>query len=261
MSNPKFCNFEVNGEVLIIEINRPEMRNAIHAPASRELAGIFRDFQNNSDLRVAIITGSGDEAFCAGNDVKYSATATLDEMKLPEEGFGGLTSFYDRSKPVVAAVNGFAFGGGFEMALAADLIIASENASFALPEPKIGLAALGGGIHRLARQIPYKKAVEMLITGKRVSAKEAMDLGFVNDVARADELMEQSLALANKIIACSPVSIDITMQSLAYGQEGHSWEKLQQNDYRLARTIFTSQDFKEGVQAFAEKRKPKWTGK
>ncbi len=259
-SDYQYCSVETQGSVLIITINRPTLHNALHPPANRELAALFSDFQVDKSLRVAIITGGGDHAFCAGNDVKFSATASLEEMKLPEQGFGGLTSFFERSKPVIAAVNGFAYGGGFEIALAADLIIASENAKFALPEPKIGLAALGGGIHRLSRQIPYKKAVEMLITGKSVSAEEGLELGFVNQVCNPEDLMECSLAMASRIEACSPVSIDVTMSALAHGQDSASLVEASKNDTRLAKKLFTSKDFSEGVKAFAEKRKPVWPG-
>ena len=145
MTSPQFCKVDSKDAILTVTINRPELRNALHPPASKELAEIFKEFQADKKHRVAIITGVGDEAFCSGNDVKFSATASLAEMVLPREGFGGLTAFFGRTKPVIAAINGLAMGGGFEMALAADMIIASNSAQFALPEPKIGLAALGGG--------------------------------------------------------------------------------------------------------------------
>ena len=258
MPNYQYCSTELRGDVLIIIINRPDLHNALHPPASKELAKVFRAFQADKKIRVAIITGSGTTAFCAGNDVKYSASATLEEMKLSDEGFGGLTSFFKRSKPVIAAVNGIAYGGGFEIALAADIIIASDTAKFALPEPKIGLAAIGGGIHRLSRQIPYKRAVEMLLTGKSVSAAEGFDLGLVNEVCATDQLMIRSLKMAHKIEACSPVSIEVTMEALSQGQN-LSLAQAQHNDYKQAKRIFTSKDFTEGVSAFAEKRKPNWS--
>ena len=131
-----------------------------------------------------IITGAGDRAFSAGNDLKFQASSDAGPQSAPEKGFGGLTSRYDNSKPVIAAVNGVAMGGGFEIALACDIIIASEKAIFALPEPRVGLAALAGGIHRLPRQIGLKNAMGMLLTGRRVSAEEGMRLGFVNEVAK-----------------------------------------------------------------------------
>ena len=260
MTESTFCTLQPIDSILLITINRPQLRNALHPPASRELADIFKDFQNNKNYRVAIITGSGGEAFCAGNDVKFSANATLEEMALPREGFGGLTAFFDRTKPVIAAVNGMAFGGGFEIALSADLIIASQSATFALPEPKIGLAALGGGIHRLSRQIPYKKAVEILLTGKKVTAVEGERLGFVNSVVSPNQLIDKSIEMARQIINCSPVAIDVTMTALYQGQQCQTLLDTMKSDYRLAKRIYNSKDFKEGLKAFAEKRKPQWPG-
>lgn len=261
MTSYQFCSTEKHDQVLLVTLNRPEVKNSLHPPAHRELAEIFRDFQSNPEYRVAIITGAGDSAFSAGNDVKFSATASMEEMALPEEGFAGLTSFSERTKPVIAAVNGFAYGGGFEIALASDLIVASTNAKFALPEPKIGLAALAGGIHRLSRQIPYKQAVQILITGMSVSAERGEEMGFVNSVVAPEQLIEESLKLANQIAACSPVSIDITMRGLKQGQECLDPKELVELDTQLAIEIVSSEDFREGISAFAEKRKPIWPGK
>lgn len=258
MTSPQFCKVDSKDAILTVTINRPELRNALHPPASKELAEVFKEFQADKKHRVAIITGVGDEAFCSGNDVKFSATASLAEMALPREGFGGLTAFFGRTKPVIAAINGLAMGGGFEMALAADMIIASNSAQFALPEPKIGLAALGGGIHRLARQIPYKKAVEILLTGRKVSAEEGERLGFVNQVTEPLELLEQAVEMANRIIACSPISIDVTMTALNQGEACQTMLETMKSDYGLVKRIYTSPDFKEGVSAFAQKRKPVW---
>ena len=258
MTSPQFCKVDSKDAILTVTINRPELRNALHPPASKELAEIFKEFQADKKHRVAIITGVGDEAFCSRNDVKFSATASLAEMVLPREGFGGLTAFFGRTKPVIAAINGLAMGGGFEMALAADMIIASNSAQFALPEPKIGLAALGGGIHRLARQIPYKKAVEILLTGGKVSAEEGERLGFVNQVTEPNELLGQAVDMANRIIACSPISIDVTMTALNQGETCQTMLETMKSDYGLVKRIYTSPDFKEGVTAFAQKRKPVW---
>ncbi|MEL7284700.1 MAG: enoyl-CoA hydratase-related protein, partial [Pseudomonadota bacterium] len=143
-------------------MNRPEKMNALHPPANRDLGAVFDAFAEDKDLWVAIITGAGDRAFSAGNDLRYQAEGG--EMFPVPKGFGGLTNRYDLFKPVIAAVNGVAMGGGFEIALACDLIIASDNARFALPEPKVGLAALAGGLHRLPRQIGLKRAMGMMLT-------------------------------------------------------------------------------------------------
>jgi len=157
----QYCSVERDGHLTIVTICRPEVMNAVHAPANFELEEIFDAFAADPTQWVAILTGSGDRAFCAGNDLKYASELALrgERISIPRTGFGGLTSRFDLTKPVIAAVNGLAMGGGFEMALACDLIIASESAQFALPEPKVGMAALCGGLHRLPRQIGLKRAM------------------------------------------------------------------------------------------------------
>jgi len=252
---------ENKGEILFVTLNRARQKNALHPPASRELASIFKEFEQDATLRVAIITGAGGQVFCAGNDVRYAATASPEEQRLSEEGFAGLTHYFDRKKPIIAAVNGLALGGGFEIALAADIVVAGRHASFALPEPKIGIAALGGGIHRLVRQIPYKKAVEMLITGDSVSAEEGRQLGFVNQVVEPGHELEASIVIAEKIIACAPLAIEI---SLLGAREVHSTKCLQEvmaGDMQSLKRLFKSKDAYEGMKAFSEKRKPEWSGR
>ena len=165
------CYAERDGHIYTVTINRPERMNALHPPGNAEMAELFDEFQNDPDLWVAIVTGAGDRAFCAGNDLRYQAEGG-DMSGSPATGFGGLTSRWDLDKPVIAAVNGVAMGGGFEIALACDLIIASENARMALPEPKVGLAALAAGVHRLPRQIGIKRAMGMMLTGRNVHAQE-----------------------------------------------------------------------------------------
>ena len=174
MPEPEFCRVERDGHLLQVTISRPEVMNAIHPPASFELSRVFDSFESDPDLWVAIVTGAGDKAFCAGNDLKYQAAGN--KLEWPASGFGGLTSRFDGRKPVIAAVNGLAMGGGFEIVLACDIAVASEHAVFALPEPRVGLAALAGGLHRLPRQIGHKQAMGMLLTGRRVDAAEALRL-------------------------------------------------------------------------------------
>jgi enoyl-CoA hydratase/carnithine racemase len=168
----QYSKVEIDGRLMIVTINRPEVYNACHPMANEELVAAFDEFHANPELWVAIITGAGDQAFCAGNDLKYHAELQAKTGKRPvhpAKGFGGLTNRYDLEKPVIAAVNGFAMGGGFEIALACDIIVASaENATFALPEPRVGLAAGAGGMQRLSRMIPLKKAMGMMLTGRRV---------------------------------------------------------------------------------------------
>lgn len=253
------CTAEREGHLLIVTINRPERMNALHPPANFELAKIFDDFAKDDDLWVAIITGAGERAFSAGNDLRYQAEGN--KIEVPATGFAGLTARYDLNKPVIAAVNGVAMGGGFEIALACDLIIASENAVFALPEPKVGLAALAGGLHRLPRQIGTKQALGMILTGRQVPAKEGKELGFVNEVVPASGLLAAAKRWAGMIMECSPMSIRASKESVYQGLNEANLEKAVTGKYPSVAALFRSEDLIEGPRAFAEKRKPVWKGK
>jgi len=256
----EFCTAEQDGNLLIVTINRPERMNALHPPGNAEMADIFDDFAANPDLWVAIITGEGDRAFCAGNDLRHQAEGG-DMSTSHTTGFGGITSRWDLDKPIIAAVNGVAMGGGFEIALACDLIIASDNARFALPEPKVGLAALAGGVHRLPRQIGLKRAMSMMMTGRHVPAAEGLELGFVNEVVAPDELMDRAKAWAQMILECSPMSIRATKQAAMRGFEEGGIQAAYEGKYQAVRDMVKSADFIEGPLAFSEKRAPNWTGK
>src|SRR6187455_1961399 len=170
MADYRFCTVADEGRVRIVTINRPEVMNALHSEAHWELDGVWNEFAADPELWVGIITGAGARAFSAGNDLKVQAAGRRGPR--PRTGFAGLTSRFDLTKPLIAAVNGVAMGGGFEIALACDVIVASENAVFALPEPRVGLAALAGGLHRLPRAIGVKRAMAMILTARRVSAHE-----------------------------------------------------------------------------------------
>jgi enoyl-CoA hydratase/carnithine racemase len=257
---PEFSQVERDGRLMIVTMNRPERMNALHPPANAELGKIFDEFCDDPGLWVAIITGAGDRAFSAGNDLKHTAKGT-GELKAPPMGFGGLTSRFDLNKPVIAAVNGVAMGGGFEIALACDIIVASEKAVFALPEPRVGLAALAGGVHRLPRQIPLKQAMGMLLTGRRVSAQEGMQLGFVNEVVAPDELMAAARRWADQIAECAPLSVRASKEAALAGLDSSSLEEAMGRRYEAIRTMARSDDFKEGPRAFAEKRDPVWKGR
>ncbi|MBW2397578.1 MAG: enoyl-CoA hydratase/isomerase family protein, partial [Deltaproteobacteria bacterium] len=249
-----------DGHLTIVTINRPERMNALHPAANRELAEAFDDFANDPDQWVAIITGAGDRAFSAGNDLKHQATGG-DMSGQPMSGFAGLTARYDLAKPVIAAVNGVAMGGGFEICLACDLIIAAEGAIFALPEPRVGLAALAGGLHRLPRQIPLKQALGMILTGRRVPAAEGQQLGFVNEVVPNGEALAGARRWAEMILECAPISVRASKQAVHQGLDITGLETAVSGHYDQIREMIKSEDFIEGPKAFAEKRPPSWKGK
>ncbi len=259
---PEYCKAERDGRILTVTINRPEVMNSLHPMANNELGEVFDDFVADKDLWVAIITGAGDRAFSAGNDLKFQASGGMKEgeITMPRHGFGGLTSRYDNEKPVIAAVNGVAMGGGFEIALACDLIVASEKALFALPEPRVGLAALAGGMHRLPRQIGLKHAMGMMLTGRRVSAQEGRELGFVNEVVAPEDLMSAARRWAEQIVECAPLSVRATKQCAMQGLDKPNLQEAVEGHYPAIATLFKSKDFVEGPLAFAQKRAPNWSG-
>ena len=211
----EFIKVEREGPVTIVTLNRPEVMNALHSPAHFELDEAFNAFAADPEQWVGIVTGAGERAFSAGNDLKHQAGGG--KMGSPPSGFAGLTSRFDLTKPLIAAVNGVAMGGGFEIALACDIIVASETAIFALPEPRVGLAALAGGLHRLPRAIGTKRAMGMILTGRRVSAAEGKELGFVNEVVAPGELMAAAMRWAKQICELGPMSIRASKQAVING--------------------------------------------
>lgn len=255
----EFCTTQLDGRVLTVTINRPEVMNSLHPAANFELEQVFDAFAADPEQWVAILTGAGDRAFSAGNDLKYQASGG--KRGTPRAGFGGLTARFDLNKPVIAAVNGVAMGGGFEIALACDLIIAADTAVFALPEPRVGLAALAGGLHRLPRQIGLKQAMGMILTGRRVSAAEGQQLGFVNEVVPPAELMNAARRWADLILECSPVSIRASKDSVLRGLDQSDLQQAMAQQLDSVAALYHSADFSEGPRAFAEKRKPNWQGR
>lgn len=243
------------GPILRITINRPQVRNALDPAAHADMAAAFDRFAADGDLRVAIVTGAGDKAFCAGSDLKVRAAMGGDDM--PTTGFAGIAERFDLDKPVIAAVNGDALGGGLEMVLASDLAIAVEGARFGLPEPKIGLAA-AGGLHRIAREIPTKWANEIVLTGRLFDATTAAKMSLINDVVEKDSFHRAVDDLAAEIAANAPLAVRASKAMMHGGRRFAALADAFAGEYPVHERMLASEDAVEGSRAFVEKRKPNW---
>jgi enoyl-CoA hydratase/carnithine racemase len=257
----KFISVSTSGNITTVTLNRPEVMNAINNQMHHELQAAFDDFAKDSEQHICVVTGAGTKAFCAGSDLK--AAVAEGAGSYPANGYAGLIERFNLDKPVIAAVNGLALGGGFEVALACDIIVASENASFGLPEPLVGAVALGGGLHRLARQIGLKQAMGMVLTSRRVDAAEGLRLGFVNAVVPAADLQSEIGRWCDDILRGSPMSIRASKQAINRGLEesGVAAAMASQSDYPAFAAWKDSEDAQEGPRAFAEKRSPRWKGR
>ncbi len=253
----EFAAYEKKGRIATVTINRPERMNALHPPANLELDEIWNDFEQDGEVWVGILTGAGDKAFSAGNDLRFTAEHGMNMVRVAESGFGGITSRTTCWKPIIAAVNGYALGGGFEMALACDIIIAADHARVGLPEPRVGLMAGAGGVHRLPRMIPQKIAMGHILTGRHMTAADALRWGIVNEVVPLAELMPTTMKWANEILECAPLSIRASKQAAMMGL-GHPLDLALAMNYTEALRMRRSEDTVEGPRAFAEKRKPNW---
>ena len=261
LADTKFEHIRVDVDegVVTITLDRPQVLNALHLPAHVELSRAFDAYADDPALRVAIVTGSGERAFCVGTDLK--SLAQTGPYDYPRGGFAGITKRFDLWKPVIAAVNGLCLGGGVEIVAACDLAIASEHAEFALPEPLVGLAALGGGaLQRLARQMPMKDAMALVLTGKRISAEEARRVSLVNEVVPRGEPLARAKAIARDMLACAPLALQASKQVMLESLAEPGLEAAMRRSYSAAERMLASDDAKEGPLAFAEKRKPRWTG-
>jgi len=254
-TNPQELSVEIEDGVMVMTINRPEARNAMTRSISEKMAAALDELDSNPELRIAIVTGAGG-TFCSGMDLKGFLRG--ERPSVPGRGFGGLT-MKPPAKPLIAAVEGYALAGGFELALACDFIIASESAKFGIPEVKRGLAATAGGLIRLPRLIPTRIALEFALTGDMVSADRAYQLGLVNRVTPQGEALSGAKAFAQIIMANGPLGVAASKRVV---YESRQWtdEEMWQRQQDIAGAVFDSNDAKEGSAAFAEKRKPKWTG-
>lgn len=253
--------YELADHVGRITIDRPEVMNAIDAASERELQRIWGEIERDREVRVVVLTGAGDRAFSAGADMKGGSGASGLDYWANERpgGFGGIALRETLDVPVIARVNGHALGGGLEMALGCDLIIAAEEASFGLPEARVGRLPLDGGMTLLQRQVPFRQAMGMLLTGKRIPAAEAFRMGLVNEVVPRAELDAAVERWVTDILACAPLSVR------AIKQVARRTAHLTAREAQAARLpavveALRSKDSEEGVRAFVEKRKPVWRG-
>ena len=251
---------KIEGHVATVTLARPDALNAVNLETEAELQRIWTALENNRDIRVIVLTGSGERAFCVGADMKNPSTTGLEYWAAPRTGgFGGIALRETLNIPVIARVNGFALGGGFEMVLGCDIVVACEEASFGLPEALVGRLPLDGGMTLLQRQIPFRKAMGMMLTGKRIKAAEALALGLINEVVPRAELDAAVARWVNDILACAPLSVQAIKQVV---RNTSTLSAMQAQALRLPALVaaLNSSDSQEGVKAFQEKRKPRWTG-
>ncbi len=250
---------ERQGHIEILTINRPEARNAINGAVSKAMSAAMDELTDDAGCWVVVITGSGDKAFSAGMDLKAFSSGEGGDIMGASGGFGGLTQ-REFPKPIIAAVNGSALAGGFEIMLSCDLVVAAEHATFGIPEAKRGLIAGAGGLIRMPKRLPIAVALELAMTGDAIDAARAFELGLVNKVVAADALLAEATALAERIAANAPLAVRYSksvMKRAAEVSEAEGWKI----NGEAVGVVFSSADAQEGPLAFAEKRPPNWQGK
>ncbi len=257
----QYVKYEIRDKVAFVTINRPEVLNALHPPAHRELEKIWHQFIKDDNLCLAVLTGAGDRAFCAGTDLKYRSTkADQEQLSTAAAKSGHILDYC--WKPIIAAVNGFAVGGGLELALHCDIIIAAENAKFGFPEPRRGLLADEGGVVKILRRVPYHLAMGTILTGKIFGVNEAYRIGLVNEIASQEGLMKAVSRWIDDLLQCSPLAIQAAKQVAKTSLDLDQDTALNRMDtLDRVKALRLSEDYVEGPRAFAEKREPVWTGK
>lgn len=268
---PHPVTMERKGAIALITLNRPEARNALNPETFVRLAGYWQEVRDDPDIRVAILTGAGDKAFCAGADLG-TLVPLLSGSRKPEDEWDrkmledrdmlakGLLRTFDVTKPVIAAINAHAIAGGMELAQGTDLRVASEHAKFGVQEVKWAIFPAGGSSVRLPRQIPYARAMELLLTGDLITAQEAYELGFLNRVVPQNQVLDAAFELAEKIAANGPIAVQAIRKS-ARECLGHPEAEAMAMESRFAAPVFKTEDAREGPRAFMEKRKPVYKGR
>lgn len=254
--------FEVANHVATVTIDRPDVLNAVDLPTEAELVRIWNEIERRDDIRAVVLTGAGERSFCAGADLKNTSNLKGVEYWAASRpgGFGGIALRETLNVPVIARVNGFALGGGFEMVLGCDLVIACEEASFGLPEPLVGRLPLDGGMLLLQRQVPFRQAMGMMLTGQRIKAQRALEMGLINEVVPRAELDAAVDRWVQQLLACAPLSLKAIKQVVRHTG---TLPPAQAHGMRLPALVaaLQSEDSNEGVLAFQQKRKPQWQGR